>query len=61
MAVLEKCCMACAEIQWLFHSSEEVIICGPLVSCFSEKIRFDISCESSARKDNSCHAQPHFL
>ena len=31
VAVLEECCMASADIQWLFYSGED--ICGPWAFC----------------------------
>ena len=36
MTVLEKCCITSAYLQWLFHSGEWAIDCGPLVLFFPE-------------------------
>ena len=33
MAILEESCMASADMQWLFYSSERVMAHGPLVFC----------------------------
>ena len=31
MAILEECCMASADMQWLFYSGEQIVVYGPLV------------------------------
>ena len=36
MTGLEKCCITSAYLQWLFHSGEPAMACGPLVCLFLE-------------------------
>ena len=52
MIGLAKCCITSACLQWLCHSGERIVARGPLVLILysTEKIRLDISCESSARQ-----------
>ena len=37
VAVLKECCMASADMQWLFYSGEQIVAHRPLVSYFSTK------------------------
>ena len=34
-SVSEECCMAFADIQWLFYSGEQIVAHGPLLVSFS--------------------------
>ena len=34
MAILEECCIASADMQWLFYSGERIVGHGPLIFVF---------------------------
>ena len=55
MIGLEKCCITSACLQWLCHSGERTVACGPLV-CFFSWIEKPVDLKLSRKHQGDCFA-----
>ena len=53
VAILEECCRASADRQWLFFSGEQIVAHGPLVSLIIIKHQLHLPLMTDNRKEFS--------
>ena len=57
MIGLEKCCITSACLQWLCHSGERIVACGPLVHISAQNIDCGYSLEPPRRGGSNKYPQ----